>query len=52
MTDPKYAKVLKQIAQDLERLWAQRNVVIRGTQRVARDIQRISLETEHLMAVQ
>jgi hypothetical protein len=39
--------VFKQIAQDLEGLWTQLKVAIRGTQRAARDM-RISLESEHL----
>jgi len=44
--------VFKQIAQDLEGLWTQLKVAIRGTQRAARDIQRISLESEHLGVAQ
>jgi hypothetical protein len=48
---PNTVGVFKQIAQDFKGLWAQGNVTIRGTQRVARDIQRISLKTEHLVAV-
>src|SRR5262249_59612091 len=39
--------VFKQIAQDLERLWAQLNLAVRGSQRAPFDIQRISLESEH-----
>jgi hypothetical protein len=41
-------RILHEIAQQLEALAAERDLAIRGSQRVARDIQRISLELEHL----
>jgi hypothetical protein len=44
--------ILHEIAQQLEALRTQRNLAIRGSQRVARDIQRVSVESEHLGAVQ
>jgi hypothetical protein len=40
--------VFKQITQDLERLWAQLKLAVRRSQRAVCDIQRISLELEHL----
>ena len=40
--------ILHEIAQQLEALAAKRNLAIRGSQRVACDIQRKSLELEHL----
>jgi hypothetical protein len=42
--------ILQEIAQQLEALRAQRNLAIHGSQHIARDIQRISLELEHLGA--
>src|SRR5215468_4215235 len=42
--------ILHKIAQQLEVLGAKRNLAIGGSQRVPRDIQRISLESEHLVA--
>jgi hypothetical protein len=42
--------VFNEVAQDLEGLWTQLKVAIRGSQRAACDIQRISLESEHLGA--
>src|SRR5262245_62158483 len=40
--------IFREIAQQLEILPPQRNLPIRGSQRVARDIERISLELQHL----
>jgi hypothetical protein len=40
--------ILQEIAQQLEALPAKRNLAIRGSQRVACNIERISLELEHL----
>ena len=45
-------RILHEIAQQLEALRAKRKLAIRGSQRVPRDIQRISLELEHLRAAQ
>jgi hypothetical protein len=41
-------RILHEIAQHLEALRTQLNIAVRGTQRAARDIQRIALELEHL----
>src|SRR5215471_5724355 len=41
-------RILHEIAQQLEALRPKCNLAIRGSQRVPRDIQRISLELEHL----